>query len=142
MPKTPKISEPTLLLRAPDDDENADAERILFGIFDLQEAKRLKSALESQQVSLELFSNPETCSSGSCGTSVEIHLRRADAHKMNAFLLKEKANLLHGHNVQSGFDTEIFDTEKETATCPACGTVFSTLTSECPDCGLGFSVND
>jgi rRNA maturation endonuclease Nob1 len=33
---------------------------------------------------------------------------------------------------------QVFDPDKEQATCPACATEFSTKESECPECGLCF----
>jgi len=119
----------------------SDEEKILLGVVDLQEGKRLKSALATRNIFLDLVSNPETCSSGKCGSSVELYIDRNHVAVFNEFLAKEKAQLLAGHQLRPGFESEVFDAEKETATCPACGTAFSTKLSECPDCGLGFSVD-
>jgi len=34
--------------------------------------------------------------------------------------------------------TPVVDRDAETATCPACGTVFPGASTRCPDCGLNF----
>ena len=40
----------------------------------------------------------------------------------------------------SNLSEEIFDQNKDTAVCPACGASFSTKESECPECGLVFII--
>lgn len=121
----------------------SDDKMILIGIIELQEAKRLKSRLAERDVALELVANPETCSSGKCKpTSVEVYVREEDSHVVKTFLTEERNRLLAGLGAGSSSEEEVFDEQKETANCPACGTEFSTKLSECPDCGLGFAVTE
>ena len=111
---------------------------VLLGVVEYAEGKRLKSALADRGVQLELKSNPETCTTG-CKPTVEIHIREEDVAVVRAFMEQEKARSLDGLEFDASLANEVFDPEKETARCPACGTEFSTKLTECPDCGLGFS---
>ena len=56
--------------------------------------------------------------------------------------LEQVRAILPGGTEASGRELRVvlFDSEKESAQCPACGEKFSTLKSECPGCGLGFGV--
>ena len=113
-------------------------DKIVVGVLDLAEAKRLRTALEAQGVALELFSNPETCQTGSCGTKVELRAQASDVAKIQHYIASERARLLEGLEVNAELLSEVYDSEKESARCPACGEQFSTTLSECPGCGLGF----
>lgn len=118
-------------------------EKVLLGILDLTEAKRLRGELESKGVELELVSNPETCADGKCGpgggTKVEIYARDEDVKTFQQFISGERSRMLEGLGVRPELLEQVYDTEKGTAVCPACGTEFSTQAAECPDCGLGFA---
>jgi hypothetical protein len=114
---------------------------ILIGVLDLQEAKRLQAAIDEQfGVRLSIRSNPDTCSTGGCRPTVELLTTEADLPKVREFLAAEKARALDGLNPNFEQHDQVYDPEKSTATCPACGTTFSTLNKECPDCGLVFQV--
>ena len=113
-------------------------ELILLGVIDYNEAKRIRFALEEQGVRLELISNPETCPSGGCQPKVEVFTRTQDLEKVQLFFKREKERSLEGLEVPHGFEEFVFDADKESANCPACGTHFSTQLKECPDCGLVF----
>lgn len=112
--------------------------KVLLGVIELAEAKRIRSALLTKGVDLEFMHNPETCSSGSCKTSVEVYVDPGQAEVVLEFLRAERANLLEGLGEMIKHAGEVFDTAKDQATCPACGTSFSTSAKECPDCGLVF----
>lgn len=113
-------------------------EKVLLGVVELDEAKRIRSALLAAGVALEFVHNPETCSDKSCKPKVELYVAQAQAEKVLEFLRRERENLLAGIESMAKHAGEVFDTAKAEATCPACGTVFATTAKECPDCGLVF----
>jgi hypothetical protein len=114
--------------------------RILLGVMELQEAKRVRSHLEERGVRLELVSNPETCGDGKvgCKPSVEVYAQEADVPLIAEFFKREKERDLGGREIDPQLLSQVFDTSNEDATCPACGTQFKTAAKECPDCGLVF----
>ena len=114
-------------------------EWVVIGVLELAEAKRLRSVLETQQrVVVRLFSNPETCQTGSCSAKVEVQVSADDVIKVKALLSAERSRLLEGLDVDLSLLDEVYDSEKGAAKCPACGEEFSTQLAECPECGLGF----
>ena len=117
--------------------ENPSAE-VLLGVIDYAEAKRIQARLEERGVRLRLKNNPETCSSGGCKPTVEIFALETDLAKVQEFFAEEKQRSLDGLDFDPQRESLVFDPEQEKATCPACGTVFSTTSKECPDCGLCF----
>ncbi len=100
------------------------------------EAKRLQAALAERGVTLVLRGDPDSCNS--CTPVVELYVSEADAPRLAEFLSEEKRRELDGLDFDPALAEEVFDSEKATARCPACGTEFSTQLSECPDCGLCF----
>ena len=114
--------------------------RVLLGIIDLTEAKRIRSSLAEQGVALEMVSNPDTCSAGGggCKPSVELYAMEPDLPKVAEFFRLEKERDAGGLEVNPELLGQVFDSEKESAVCPACGTEFKTTAKECPDCGLVF----
>jgi hypothetical protein len=117
----------------------SDVEKALMGIMELVEAKRLKEKLRNAGVDIELGHNKETCTKG-CKVTVEVWSRKEDLPKIQEVLDEEKAKLLSGLDIDPEHENQIFDPEKDSAVCPACGEKFSTKLSECPDCGLAFSL--
>ena len=110
-----------------------------LGILSLDEAKRVRAALSEQHVEITLHNNPETCAAKNCAPRVEVYYREVDLGRITEFFAKEKARLFDGLEVDEKAIGQVFDTEKETAICPACTTEFSTRLGECPDCGLVFT---
>jgi hypothetical protein len=114
------------------------------GEFSMQEAKRLQAACQARGIEVRLMTEPDQC--GSCSPKILVTVREADLGSFQAFLLEERAQSFGisaeelARAVSNGGlrSDAVFDPEKEEATCPACGTLFSTRLSECPDCGLGF----
>jgi hypothetical protein len=115
-----------------------DSEYVLLGAVDYAEAKRLKSALEDRGVILKIVSNPESCGTGGCSPKLELFARQEDLPKFQEFIVEERTRALGGLDHEAGLADEVFDSEKESARWPACGTSFATTQSECPDCGLCF----
>lgn len=111
---------------------------ILLGTLDLQEAKRIKSALSEKHVQLKIVAADEDCSSSKCSPKVQVYVRESDIETVKLFFEKERNRNFSGLDVKPELVNQVFDSEKESAVCPACGTSFSTKLSECPDCGLGF----
>ena len=111
----------------------------LLGVVDFQEGKRLQFALGGQGIPLKLVSNPDTCTSGGCSPRVEIHAQNQHWEKVGKFLAVEAKRDLGGLDINPELHNQVFDPDKETALCPACGECFSTKLVECPGCGLGFS---
>jgi hypothetical protein len=125
--------------------EQTAAEYINVGEAPIQEAKRLQAALEARGVAVRLASDPEQCNS--CSPKVMMSIHRSYVDAFQRFLREERAQMF-GIAVDDVADGStgtlrsdaVFDPEKEDATCPACGTLFSTKLTECPDCGLGFAM--
>ncbi len=113
-----------------------DPEYVQVGEAPIREAKRLQAALDERKVAVRLASDPESCNS--CSPKILMMIHRNDVEKFQAFLKEEHVRNLGDLVHDSGAAEQVFDTEKEEATCPACSTVFSTKLAECPDCGLGF----
>jgi len=81
-----------------------------------------------------------SCASGGCGgPNLVIQIRRSDFEDAAAILAKEylRSTGLHEHDLSAA--GAVFDTEAETALCPACGCRFPTTHNSCPDCGLCFA---
>jgi hypothetical protein len=118
-------------------------EMILVGVVEVQEAKRLKSVLAERKVTVELAFNPETCKgSGGCAATVEVYVPADAVEAFKTFVEEEHARIAAHPDALAGSRDHVFDAEKSTAQCPACGTEFSTSLTECPDCGLGFGVSE
>ncbi len=113
----------------------------LLGIMDLNEAKRIKEILAERGVAIELGHNKQTCTRG-CRVTVEVWGELEDLPKIQELLREEQAKLLEDLDFDPEQSAEVFDANKETAVCPACGTRFSTDLKECPDCGLVFVSED
>lgn len=116
-------------------------DQVLLGVLEFKEAKRLRSLLAEQGISLLLVSNPQNCGGGSCSTSLEVFAMPEDLSKIQTFFESERSKLWEGLNIDPALLNEVFDSEKEIARCPACGFTFSTQFVECPDCGLGFQIS-
>lgn len=112
--------------------------KILVGSIDLAEAKRLKSALEDRGIHLSLKSQLDECGTGKCSTKVEVYVEETEVESFKQYLAEERSKLLEGLPFDASLLDQVYDAEKESAQCPACGTQFSTSLQECPDCGLGF----
>lgn len=117
-------------------------EKVLIGTIELAEAKRLRGILAERGVEVDLVSDPSTCSSGKCGTTVEVWITESDVANFKALLAEERAELLNGLDVDQSRLNAVFDDQNAEATCPACGHVFATTHVECPECGLGFAVSE
>lgn len=110
---------------------------VLLGVMEASEAERLRTNLSAKGVDVVFNHNEQTCTTG-CATTVEVHANSRDIPTITQYFQDEKARLLEGHDFDENQVNEIFDPSKEEATCPACGTKFSTTSNECPDCGLVF----
>ncbi|OFZ19301.1 MAG: hypothetical protein A2X94_04000 [Bdellovibrionales bacterium GWB1_55_8] len=114
-------------------------EWVLLGKSELADAKRLQSALEERGVRLSLVNDPAACTTKTCKPTVDVFARPMDLPQVREFLDQERTKLYDGLSVDAQLLEEVYDPEKETARCPACGTTFSTQATECPDCGLAFA---
>jgi hypothetical protein len=113
---------------------------VVLGNAEYNEAKRLKSLLEERGIQIELRSHPENCGSKTCKPTLEVVALEADLPAIQAFLGEQRSKELAGLEFDASLLSEVFDPEKETARCPACGATFETRLGECPDCGLRFAV--
>ncbi len=117
-------------------------EEVLIGVVEFNEGKRIKAALSERKVDVRLITNPQTCSTKGCKITVEVHARQADVPVIAEFMKEERQRLFDGLDINPELHESVFDTEKDSAKCPACGTEFSTTLKECPDCGLVFAVEE
>jgi rubrerythrin len=111
---------------------------VRVGIIGIEEAKRLQDKMHESGVELKLQFDEQTCQRG-CAKTVEILAQEKDLAQLGEHMGKEYQKSLEGMDVNWDLMNEVFDPNKEQATCPACGFVFSTSESACPDCGLVFS---
>ena len=109
-----------------------------LGIAEFSEAKRLHAALKERGIPITLMSNPDHCSTKTCRPGLEMFVAEEHLPSVVEFLKQEKARDIGDLEINPELLNEVFDTEKETARCPACGETFSTKLFECPGCGLGF----
>jgi hypothetical protein len=122
------------------------SEHVKIGEAPIREAKRLQAALAERGVAVRLASDPEQCNS--CSPKIMMSIHRSDLAAFQALMNEERARAfgMSAEDVAAAASSgtlrseAVFDPEKEDATCPACGTVFSTRLTECPDCGLGFAL--
>ncbi len=116
-----------------------DNDKILVGVIEINEAKRLKDKLLEEGVQIDLVHNNETCAKG-CQTRIEFWANSKDINKVQEVLNQEVKKMIEkeGNNINHEQISSVFDSEAKTANCPACGTEFSTTLKECPDCGLVF----
>ncbi|HUP58332.1 MAG TPA: hypothetical protein VM598_12820 [Bdellovibrionota bacterium] len=113
------------------------AETIHLGTLEYQEAKRIQSLLEERGVKLELAVQPESCGKG-CKPVADVFVDEEKLPVVRELLTAEREKGFAGLEFDSTLVDQVFDTEKEDAVCPACGTAFKTTARECPDCGLVF----
>ncbi|OFZ81745.1 MAG: hypothetical protein A2583_12370 [Bdellovibrionales bacterium RIFOXYD1_FULL_53_11] len=112
------------------------SEKMVIGIAEYNEAKRLQAALKEKNILVELIANPGTCSTRGCRITVEIEAFRADIEAIGQHVQSERERLYAGLEPDPQLHNQVFDTNHESAVCPACGASFKTSMKECPDCGL------
>ena len=116
-----------------------ESELVLLGESSFTEAKRLKALLAEIGIELHLASDPEKCTTQNCSPKLLLHAKSGDLPKIQEFFAAEKLKSHSGLDFDRALvENAVFDPEKETATCPACATTFSTTQTACPDCGLVF----
>ena len=118
----------------------SESDEVLLGSSDVVEANRLKSRLAEREIGVRIVHNPQTCATGSCRITVEVWAKRADLGRIEEHFRETRAKLLDGLEFDPEVVNQTFDTAKDEAICPACGTKFATNLRECPDCGLGFGI--
>lgn len=113
--------------------------KVLIGIIEINEAKRLKEKLLTRGIDIDLIHNDETCKK-SYQTRIEVWVTLESIAEVQKMIQDENMDLLISEGVEINHDqlNQIFDPDAETTVCPACGTTFSTKLKECPDCGLVF----
>ncbi|MBF0442015.1 MAG: hypothetical protein HQK54_08935 [Oligoflexales bacterium] len=110
---------------------------IKIGTTGLTKAEKIKGAMRQHGIRLEILLDKEHCGRG-CDMRVELWGRAEDIPAIQEIMAKEYANSLDGLEYDPETINQVFDPEKETAICPACGHEFSTKSEECPECGLNF----
>jgi hypothetical protein len=112
-------------------------ELVKLGILPLNDAKELQRILLTEQIKLELNHDGKTCSRG-CSVTVEVLAPLEALEKVQETLRLQYQKLTQDLKVDWQLLESVFDPNNEHATCPACGTQFSTSHKECPECGLCF----
>ena len=110
---------------------------IALGTLGLNEAKDLRGKCEKQGIELVLNHNEASCTRG-CAVTVEVLINPQDIEVFSKIQGEEYAKMLEGMDVNLEQINSVYDENSAEATCPACGTIFSTSQTECPDCGLNF----
>ncbi len=114
-----------------------DMNLVRLGTMPLEEAKTLQQQLATRGVEAHLDHNAHTCTRG-CTVTVEVLIPENALPVVQATLKEQYQKLTQGLKVKWELLGEVFDPSREEATCPACGTRFSTKAPQCPDCGLCF----
>src|SRR3712207_4994441 len=106
-------------------DAPSDDELVLLGESSFSEAKRLRSQLLDRGIDLRLASNPDACTSRSCSPKLLMYVHRRDVPGVQEFLASEHTRAHDGLEFDpSLIESAVFDPDKESATCPACGFQF------------------
>ena len=116
-------------------------EKVLLGTAPVVIANRYRDLLATESIDIALAYNASTCKTG-CSHTMEIWAEAKDVEHVVAFIQKDSSRNFAGLEFDPSVVTQVFDTSKDEAQCPACGTLFKTSATECPDCGLGFSVSE
>lgn len=111
---------------------------IHLAVMDLNEAKTLKERLLKEGIELVLNHDGATCTRG-CRVTVEVSVAEKDFQKTKDLMAQEHLKNLEGHDYNFDLLNNVFDPSSEWATCPACGTVFSTGLTICPECELSLA---
>ena len=112
-------------------------ELLRLGTMKLDEAKSLQRVLAQEGVELVLDHNDHTCTRG-CSVTVELLVAPEGLPIVQRVMKAQFEGLSEGNDVRWELLQEVFDPNQEVATCPACGTKFSTVSKTCPGCGLCF----
>jgi len=110
---------------------------IRLGTMPLEEAKTLQRVLATRGVEVALDHNAHTCTRG-CTVTVEVLVAESALPVVQETLKEQYQKLTQGLSVNWELMGEVFDPSRAEATCPACGTQFSTQVAVCPECGLCF----
>ena len=114
-------------------------DKVMLGTMPASEADRIKALLSSRGVQVMTLVNPQhNCSSG-CSITVEMWASPQDLPIIGQVLNIMRQQDMAGLEFDETQINSVYDTEKETAICPACGTSFPTCLTECPECGLNFA---
>lgn len=111
--------------------------KLVLGTLPIEEAKKIQDEMKGKSVDIFLDHNPTTCTRG-CSVTVEFSCYEKDIQQVAQYFQQNFLNSLDGHNVNLELLNSTYDPNQESATCPACGTSFSTSSTECPECGLCF----
>jgi hypothetical protein len=111
-------------------------EEVFLGVMDLQEAKNHQLRLRGVGVELQLKTNHETCSTGSCKVTVEVWGKESDSELLMQHFQSDYLKHVKGHVPNFEHLSAIFDPTAAEVICQACGMKFAPTSSECPDCGL------
>lgn len=112
--------------------------KLVLGTLPIEEAKKIQDELKKKSVDIFLDHNPTTCTRG-CSVTVEFCCYEKDIQLVAEYFEKNFLDSLDGLNVNFELLNSTYDPNKDNAVCPACGTKFSTSSTECPECGLCFS---
>ena len=109
-----------------------DANLVQLGTFSPVIAGNIKHRLLSLGVAAEVV----PCPGGSCSAKAELWVDPKEVEKIREVVQKEFAKTYAGLEIDMERLGQVYDPDKKTAVCPACGTEFATTSTSCPDCGL------
>lgn len=109
---------------------------IFLGVMDYQEAKNHQLKLKASGVLIELVTNDQTCTTGSCKVTVEVWGRESDKEALMNHFQGDYMKHVKGHVPNFEHMSAVFDPSQSEVICQACGAKFSPSATECPDCGL------
>lgn len=108
-----------------------------LGVLEQRTAERLRELCVQKEVKVELVHNPETCAVSPMIT-VELWVDVEDKDMLKEIISSQKQMLFKDIDYDFSLLDEVHDADQETATCPACSSVFDSKGTECPSCGLSF----
>ena len=113
-------------------------DKVMLGTMPTDQANKIKGRLAVHGVEVMTLINPKGCNTG-CSITVEMWALPKDIPLIGQVIAEMRKQDMAGLEFDEAQINSVYDTEKEEAICPACGTSFSTRLTECPECGLNFA---
>ena len=106
----------------------------------LGQIRQLQALLEANGLAaVACADGPAGCRTSCRGAELLLQVRAADLAEVHALLDEEHRRTTVLTDYDTSLAGEVFDADRDEATCPACGCRFPTSSSACPDCGLSFA---
>lgn len=105
----------------------------------LVEIKGIQNKLKQEQIASQIGGDDPSCSKGCCGSNFLLQIRQEDVERAAKLLSDEFTRSTDLGSYDLTHVAEVYDSEAQENSCPACGCIFSPTLAACPECGLCFS---